>query len=320
MMLIFLAIGLPISAQEFPKNIWFGGVDPVVQRDRHVTEPADFMDLFAAGAPWKVGASKVIALKISTQLVLRGTDAQLRTVIEGLKRKQIGLGIELGVLVYSERCGKHTEGYGAPLAVEAVCKRIKSLGGQLDYVAMDEPVTWGHAVKSKSGQGDCRCQDPIPALVEQVAPKIALLKSYFPNVQIGEIDAISSRGPHGVDDIILFNDLLHKRTGLRLAFMHADVAWNSDWQPLLRDLIKRMHGRHLRVGVVFNGDLNARSSQEWIAQAIRKYQLLMNDPTLAPDDLVFQSWSNLPDRMLPETDPAAWTYALRYAVQSEGRR
>src|SRR5581483_3080905 len=138
-------LGLPFAAAQAAPQFWFSGVDPVVQSDRHVDMPKDYMDLFEPDAPWKVGASGTTAFKISTQLVLRGTDEQLRKIFEGLRQRHIGLAIELGVLVGTNACGKGTEGFGSPLAVETVAKRIKSLSGELDYIAMDEPVTWGHA-------------------------------------------------------------------------------------------------------------------------------------------------------------------------------
>src|ERR1700722_8119689 len=75
------------------------------------------MDLFKPNAPWRVGSSRATAFKISTQLVLRGTDEQLRTVFEGLRQRHVGLAIELAVLVGTDVCGKGTEGFGSPLAV-----------------------------------------------------------------------------------------------------------------------------------------------------------------------------------------------------------
>jgi hypothetical protein len=296
--------------------IWFGGVDPVVQQDRHTNAPADYMDLFKPDAPWSDAAAAVKVFKISTQLVLRGTDEQLQAVIEGLRSRHIALAIELGVLVYSDRCGRGTEGYGAPLAVETVAKRITALGGRLDYVAMDEPVTWGHAKQGKNAQGYSYCQDSIEELVSQVAPKLAVLQKYFPGIRIGEIDAVNSRLAGLDDGIIGFIDILHRKTGLKPAFVHADVAWDSNWQPQLENLVARLRARGVRVGVVFDGDPDASSDKQWIAQALDKYRVIMQDPKTAPEDLVFQTWSPRPGHMLPETDPGAWTYAVRNAVHA----
>ena len=296
-----------VTAQATTSAIWLGGEDPVVQKDKHKTQPADYMELFKPHAPWPVAASGLTAFKISTQLVLRGTDEQLQTVIDGLRSRHIALAIELGVLTATDRCGKGTEGYGSPAAVEAVARRIKSLGGQLDYVVMDEPVTWGHEKTGSNAQGFNYCRDEVADLVDQAAPKISILQHYFPNVQIGEIDAINSRLPHLVNDIIGFIDTLHDKTGLKPAFVHADVAWDSDWQPMLEDLTHRLRARGVRVGVVFDGALNAASDDAWVAQALDRYRLVTSNANTKPDDAVFLIWSPRPSHMLPETDPGAWT-------------
>jgi hypothetical protein len=312
----WLSVAASVKDQTPSIAIWLGGEDPVVQKDKHKTQPADYMDMFQPNAPWSVAASGLTAFKVSTQLVLRGTDEQLRTVIDGLKSRHIALAIELGLLTASDRCGKGTEGYGSPAAVEAVAKRIKSLGGQLDYVAMDEPVTWGHEKTGSNAQGFNYCHDEVADLVNQTAPKIAILQRYFPNVQIGEIDAINSRFPHLANDIIAFIDTLHNKTGLKPAFVHADVAWDSTWQPMLEDLTRRLRARGVRVGVVFDGDLNATSDNAWVAQSLERYRVVTSNSKTKPDDAVFQTWSPRPTHMLPETDPGAWTYAVRYAVTS----
>jgi len=304
----------PVYAGTSP--IWLSGVDPVVQKDRHTDKPADYMDLFKPDSPWTVAASGVKVFKISTQMALRGSDEQLRTIIEGLKRRHIAMAIELGVLINSERCGKGTEGFGSPPAVEVVSKRIKDHGGELDYVAMDEPITWGREKKGRNKFGFNYCESSVQELVDVAATRIAILQRYFPNIRIGQIDAVNSRYPHLADDIIAFIDGLNKKIGLKVAFVHVDVAWDSDWQPMLVDLTRRLRARGVRVGVVFDGDVNAASDEQWIEQALKRYKLIMDNPKTRADDLVFQTWSPRPAKMLPETDPGAWTYALKYAVTS----
>jgi len=303
------------------KQIWLGGVDPVAQSDRHTTNPPDYMDLFKPDAPWSTGAAATNVFKVGTAFMLRGTDDQLRTMIEGLKSRHIALAVEFGVLTGSDTCGKGIEGFGSPAAADALCKRIQKLGGQLDYIAMDEPVTWGHEKEGTIAKkwttekilGRC-CQYPLPELVARASVKIATLQRYFPNVKIGLIDAVNGRYPHLGADIVTFIDLLQKATGLKLAFMHMDVSWDSDWRPQMELLVQRLRDRHIRIGVVFDGDVEASSDKQWIEQALGHYKDITRNPATAVDDLVFQTWTPRPAKMLPETDPTAWTYALKYAV------
>ncbi|MDP4216502.1 MAG: hypothetical protein Q8927_09890 [Bacteroidota bacterium] len=298
-----------------PRQIWLGGVDPVAQSDRHTSNPADYMDLFKPDAAWSTGAAATNVFKVGTAFILRGTDDQVRTVLEGLKSRHIALAVEFGVLTGSDTCGKGIEGFGSPAAAEVLCKKIKRLGGQLDYIAMDEPVIWGHEKQGTNAKGLGRCcQYPIPELAARASVKIATLQRYFPDVKIGLIDAVSGRYPHLGADIVTFIDLLQKTTGLKLAFMHMDVAWDSDWQPQMELLVKRLRDRHIRVGVVFDGNEQSSSDRQWIEQALGHYKDITGNPATAVDDLVFQTWSPRPAKMLPETDPGAWTYVLKYAV------
>lgn len=284
----------------------------MVQLQKHKDKPADYMDLFRSTSAWPYAAKHLNIFKISTQMALRSTDEQLKSVIDGLKREGIAMGIELGILVGTDRCGFHVEGYGAPTAVETVCKRIQKFGGTLDYVAMDEPVWMGHVIT-----GENRCHDAVEDLVDQIAPKIAILRQYFPNITIGDIEPINAspgamrQSPKFVDEVILFSDLLEKKTGQKLAFVHADITWTTPWQPMLEQLAGKLRERGIRFGLICDGDANVGGDEAWVRQAVQRYRQVSSDPKTIPDDLIIQSWEPLPTKMLPETDPGSLTYEVK---------
>jgi hypothetical protein len=310
----FASAATPADAA--PTAIWLGGEDPVVQQDKHKGEPADYMDLFTPTAPWTTVASKLTAFKISMQFVLRGTDQQLRTVIDDLKRRHIGIAIELGVLQGSGQpgsCGYHVEGYASPASVEAVAKHIKNAGGQIEFVAMDEPVWYGHIFQSGGG-GRIGCRDAIPALADQVALKIAVLRRHFPNIQVGDVEPINATNPQSIADIIAFSDALTEKAGRKLAFVHADVAWQTNWRPMLTQLASQLHRRNIPFGVICDGDANAGGNEAWVSQALRRCKDVAANPKTTPDALIAQSWEPLPSKMLPETDPGSLTYEARQFI------
>jgi hypothetical protein len=73
----------------------------IVQNDRHVNYQADYMDLFwPTDDLWPTVASKLSVLKISTQMILRGNDGILQTIISSLKQRNIKMSAELGVPIY----------------------------------------------------------------------------------------------------------------------------------------------------------------------------------------------------------------------------
>jgi len=299
------------------RDVWLSGVDPEAQKNRHLDEPADYMDLFKPDAPWSKAASGLAVFKVGTRFVLHADDAELRTMIDDLKRRHIAFAVELGLLENGGpgTCGYGVEGYGNPTAVESVAKRVKALGGQIDYVAMDEPVWFGHIVNKVSKSTGTGCQYSVPVLAEKVAPKIALLRRYFPDIKIGDIEPVTGKGPGGpqyIEDILTFEDLLRRKTGDAPVFVHADMAWAAPgWQPLLETLARRLHASDARFGVICDGDVAAGGNEAWIDQALQRCRAVAADPKTKPDDFIVQSWEPLPTKMLPETDPGALTYAAR---------
>jgi hypothetical protein len=290
--------------------VWLAGEDPVVQQQKHKQVPADYMDLFKPDAPWPTSASQLKVFKISTQMALHGTTEQLHTIINDLRRRHIALAVEMGLIVGSDSCGKGVEGYGNPNSVENTARHIKSLGGTIDYVAMDEPVWFGHIFGTGNG-GRVGCRYPLPVLAEQIASKIAILRQYFPKIQVGDIEPVNAKwgGQQSIDDIVAFENLLRQRTGTAPAFVHTDMAWAiTGWQPLLENLATRLHASGMRVGVICDGDANVGGDEAWVRQALQRCQTTLADPRVRPDDLIVQSWEPLPTKMLPETDPGSLTY------------
>jgi len=135
-----------------------------------------------------------------------------------------------------------------------------------------------------------RCEDSVADLVDQIVPKVAILREIFPNVQIGDIDPVHGRYPSEIDDLTTFADLFRNKTNIPLSFVHADISWDSNWQPLLRELAERMHSRRISLGVICNGDAKELRNEAWIAQALPRCQTIAADPNIRPDQLIVQSW------------------------------
>lgn len=317
---LFCGAHVPSASAATPR-LWLGGVDPVVQREKkRLPAPNDYMDMFRPEAPWSVAASRLTVFKTSMQFGLRSTDEELNSLINGLQHRHISLAFDVGMLVGTERCGMGVEGYASPAGIETLARRVKQHGGTIDYIAMDEPVWFGHA---QSGSGHCR--DSIVDLVTQIAPKIATLRRYFPKIQIGDIEPVNSsryglsQDPNFIADVISFADALQRETGTKLAFVDADVIWTWPWQPLLETLARQLRARGIRLGVICDGDPNAGSDEVWVVQALQHCRTAAANPKTAPDDLIVQSWERLPAKMLPETAPATLTYEARELSSSHQR-
>ena len=305
------------AANGLPPQMWLAGEDPVVQKDKHKDQPADYMDMFKSGAPWGTAASGMTAFKVSTQFVLRGTDEELRAVINDLKERHIAFAIEAGLIDGgANECGKAVEGYSNHGSTEVGAKRIKNLGGQIDYIAMDEPVWFGHIAGQLSG-GRRGCQYSLEDLTKQIAGRIAILHRYFPNAQVGDIEPINAKvgGVQSINDIVAFESMLHQKTGVAPAFVHADMGWQiPGWQPLLRNLFAKLRAQGIPVGVICDGDANAGGDVAGVRQALQRCRDVASNPQTRPDVFIVQSWEPLPTKMLPENDPGSLTYEARQVM------
>jgi hypothetical protein len=154
-------------------------------------------------------------------------------LIEGLKERHIGMSIEMGLLFYSDTppsCGKGSEGYARepgtnrPSTVERVAKRLTELGGKLDYIELDEPVTWGYSRTGVTRGGAPFCHQSIDVRVDQMAPQVALLQQYFPNMQFGLVDSINGRWPDLPQGILGLIDTMKRKLNVKISFVHTDVA------------------------------------------------------------------------------------------------
>lgn len=316
-----LVLGLSVAAPALAASheYWLAGVDPVVQSDRKVADPADYMDLFRSDTPWP-SAHQLKGFKISTQMAFRGTDEQLKDIIDGLKTRHIGMSIESGLLVWSDTppsCGKGSEGIGRaagpgrPSSAERIAKRLTALGGKLDYIELDEPVTWGYSRTGQTRAGYPFCHKPIDALVEEMAPQVAILQQYFPNIQFGLVDSINGRWPDLPHGILSLIDEMRRKLNVKIGFVHTDVAWDSDWRPGLQVLAQGLRARGVRFGVICDGDVHSPSDEAWTSLALERCRDVDNDPRTRLDDFMVQSWLPQPHRMLPENKPGTLTWLLK---------
>ncbi len=298
------------------RQIWIGGISPFMQRHRKLDNPSDFLAMFDADAPWPVTSAHMAYFKMPSQAIEMSTDDEMRVILDGLRRRHIGLVIEMGLLLDGpDGCGHGFEGMGALHEPENVIKRMKALGGTIDAVAMDEPVIFGR-LKPKGRDNTPGCQYPIATMVDQIAPKIEQLHQAFPDIKVGDIEAIGGgeSGARGMEDILAFETLLHQRThGFAPAFVHADMQWNDVGVVAQAErLSRRMHALGIRVGVICNGGgPTIKDSNAWVDNAVQRCRSMATDPRFAPDDLLAQTWETLPTKMLPENANGTMTNLAR---------
>ena len=193
-----------------------------------------------------------------------------------------------------------------------MARRIQRLGGDLAYVAMDEPLYWGHAFT-----GARSCQFSMEETAREVAAGVAQIRAVFPQVQIGDTEPIGSGVPGWAQEIGQWMQAYRAATGTPLAFMHADIQWRENWQAVLPQVKRVVHAQGVPFGVIMDG--NGDSDEEWTDTALQRYRMLQSNPATDPDQIVVQSWEEHPSQMMPETRPGTSSNLALTILQSEQR-
>jgi hypothetical protein len=304
------SVSIPAAAQE----IWLSGIPPGVRQKMFQESESDYFELFKPDAAWSKSAQHVKVFMINGGLLLRQSDDDVKAVFADLKRRHIALAMEAGLATARQdssghqACGANVEGITTPNATRVIAERIKKNGGELRYVAMDEPLWYGHHFS-----GTNACHFTLSELAGTIAPNVAVLREMFPSVEIGDVEPVGAAKnvpPDWVDEIAQWTQVYQQVVGQKLSFFHADVAWTSPWQQQLGAVKRVAHERGLKFGVIYDGGGTPgkqESDNVWTQEAEERLRLVESAPSLVPDHAVFQSWARWPHKMLPETESGTMT-------------
>lgn len=276
---------------------------------------SDFMELFQPDASWKAAASHVDVFGISSEFLAHGSDADITKVFADLRRRKIAFANAMLPLSgppspNTAQCGYHVEGYSSPGETAALARKVKSLGGVPRYYGMDSPLFFGHLY-----DGPNACHTAIKDIAGDAAAKVMQVQSVFPGVQVGDTEPFMTFATEsGRKDLTEWLDAYEAATGQRLAFLGLDMDWRAPWQSVLPTLIDLLHRRGIRPVAIYNATGEARSDEEWIAEAnahFRAFEIALHHRVEA---VSIQSWGIYPKRLLPETDPLTLTSLVNQYV------
>ena len=303
------------SSHAAPPQIWFAPADWLPrppEAPNGLIKYDDYMGLFVPSAPSVM--SRVQVLKIFAQTLTWASDDDLRRIFAALKRRNIALALEIGMVTDTDRCGRGVEGYGGQ-GVAQLVERIAKLGGELAYLAMDEPAWYGH---NYTGANACRA--PLADIAGGLAGQVAAVRAIFPKVQIGDGEPIGSSPDDGlIREYAEWIDTYRQTIGEPLAFFHADVQWEKPWIAPVAELAESLKAKAIPFGIIYNGDATDLSDETWIAHAEAHYVAYEADGRSAPDQVLFESWVAHPSHLSPEFDPGAFTYLLRRYFRPRSR-
>jgi len=306
---VLAAAPCPIQANsDNTPRIWFAPRDPRGLESGSL----DFLDLFQDNAPWQRAAALAKVFKLTPRFLTVATDDVLGRVLLDLKRRHIALAAELGVLHPTASCGQ-IEGYMRNQL--ELAQRIRRLGGDLRFVAADEPLYFGHSFDGKAA-----CRTPLAALAQDAAGTARQIRSVFPDVRIIDIEPISNFKEANWDSLVAeWLTAFRDAYGEPFAAFDIDIDWGRPWQDRVATITAQMRRANMRIGVIYNGNPKDPTDAAWLdaaRQHYTAYEALVGGP---PDDVIFQSWVVHPTRVLPESSPDAFTHLLlEYARSHPG--
>lgn len=254
----------------------------------------DAADQWKPEAPWRTVAAHTKVAKLISSNIENTRDDDLRATIEEVKRRHLELALAIGPLVRSADCASSTEAYGNPGEIEAILQKIRRNGGELSYVAMDEPFFYGHR-----DAGGCRLS--AAQVAQQVAANVVAMRRVFPKLRVGDVE-VSGADREWISELAQWADAYRSATSESLAFLHADVQWSELAIHNLGPLAAQLKERHIPFGIIYNGDAVA-SDLEWTQSAVRHFVEIESTLNVRPSAAIFQTWTHYPTRVLPENEP-----------------
>ena len=272
---------------------WISPIEPA-NLVRGSTGSLDVMNLFVPGNSWSAVAPGQSGFGMDNAEAGFGTQSQLEEIFSYLQQNDIPLTIGAEMLN-----GANVEGCnGGPAYETAVAARDKEFGGNLEYVAMDEPLYYG---SEYTGPGALELS--IAENAKEVAETADAIKVVFPNVQFVDTEPLP-----GTSNIMQFAQDFLEDAGQPLAYVAVDMQWgNPNWKAALESLAESLTAAGIGLQIDYHDD-SATTAAGWVQMEIESIAAVETDPILQSSVGVICTWTEYPTNVLPDNNPCTLTY------------
>jgi hypothetical protein len=229
--------------------------------------------LFDPSPAW---SAKTDVFKISPMMGSTvGPADELRRINAFLTGRGIALAVSIGTALMDNRdpvpgeCGFGVEGMNRPGRNTSDFRRLKQLGVDIQYVAMDEPLTFSHYYSKKNAS-----HYSISDTARRVAAAIAEIRQYYPDVRVVDEEAppITTAAQWNAD----FPQWLasyKKAVGSPLDAIVFDVDWRQPWQATVASSVRVARAAGVKAGIFFTSAAGGGASDsDWVAAHKRNIQ------------------------------------------------
>lgn len=300
---------------------WLSFLDPIAKvygQDRPGV--VDYDSLLSAVSLNDKALRKIHVIRVYQQFIQMASDAELQRLFRFLNERNIALALEYGAVELTAAewnvCGQNIEGSQPIGAAATFANKIHRNGGRLAFVAMDEPVYYSH-YRHGTVRPFVSCQFSITQLAQKTAQTYLEYYKLFPDVIYGDIEPFFAI-PVGADKLewsrkyFEFVDRFETYSGSPIQFVHDDTNMDEMWSSRVSVLHSQLLQRQTAYGMIWNGSAAATSSVNWVTEAISKIQKYRSFQLRSPDQNIFQSWDQFPNRVLSEFTPDSLLYLVSY--------
>lgn len=298
----------PLNLEHQPLY-WFGPLPPMPTNHGSI----DFMALFAPGAPWEAASEHLQVFKLYGEWVAyHATNAELRQAVHEIRVRGLALAVEAGPLDRPADCGEMVEGFAGTQEGRLIARRILDAGGTIDFIALDEPYFF-----ARFYDGPGACNWPAEKIAAEVDEYIQVMRDYFPEVFIGDTEPLA--GPTTAADYTAWLDIFREVNGYDLAFLHMDIDWSRiTWPSEVLQIEEFGRERGIPIGLIYTGNHGDKSDEAWLSIAGERVVTYETENGGNPAHIIFQSWNDHPDYVLPETEAYTFTnFILNYFEDQE---
>lgn len=263
---------------------------------------------------WSFSRSHIRVFKFYSEVIMSSTVPDLREKFDFLRANNIDIAIELPALTWEENSyGYHIEGFRNSGFTSEIIKKIKMAGGEVDYLSLDEPITFGAFKK-----GNNYPQYSPEVLARKIYSNLKVFYESFPNVKVGDIEAFNQM-PGSFYSIYLpaFLEYYKKVSGKNIDYVHLDEYWGGDWKTPINYIQSIQKKYNFRSGVIFNASLPSVSDKVWMDSAKKNIDNYLSAMKTFPDDIIIQSWVANPHVPVGDSISDAHSSLILYILRKE---
>jgi hypothetical protein len=186
-----------------------------------------------------------------------------------------------------------------------IARRIRAAGGAIHLLAMDEPYFFAHFY-----DGANACHWNPETIARGVDAYIRAMRDEFPGLIIGDTEPLA--GVTQPSDYTAWLTAFRSVAGYDLAFLHVDVDWARPHWPQEVKAIEDFGNAHgVPIGLIYTGNADDTIDEAWLAAAGERVKTYELESGGRPAHVLFQSWNDHPDRLLPESEANTFTHFIR---------